>query len=313
MLSFGAVSFPAKIYTSVEKCDLEFHQHHGPNCLGAIRYKRVCEKCGEAVEYADIVKGTDVNGGLVLVSTDEIKQLDTEQGGIEVLMFIDPTEINPAFLGSTYYLDADIGDRGKRVNLGPARSYALLRQALVETGKIGVVRWALRQRGNLGVLRVIDRPGGPVLAIQSLLWAAEVRDTAELLGAAQNIELSDKEVTMARAFISAYAGEFDPSEFEDEYAMRLEELVATKAAGGEFRKAEAGGGDVADGSDVSDMMAKLEASIAARNAEVDASVKRHPSGRKQPAKKAAAAVVPRGPRKVGDAPAPVKRAPRKSA
>jgi DNA end-binding protein Ku len=120
-----------------------------------------------------------------------------------------------------------------------------------------------------------------VLAIHTLLWPDEVRDTSELKGAAMAVELSDKEVDLAGKIIDLYAEDFNPAKYTDTFAQRKAELFATKAAGDEFHTVEPDGDDAAGEAEVSDLLAKLQASVkareAAKEAELDAAVARHPA------------------------------------
>jgi DNA end-binding protein Ku len=246
-LGFGLVNIAYKMYKACESHDVAFHNHHA-GCLGAVGQQQVCKECGETVAYADIVKGVERDGNTVIVTPEEIKALDDEQGSaIDVLAFVHADEIDPILYEGTYYLDADKGSE---------KGYALLRVAMVESERIGIVRYALRQRTHMGVLRVI----GNVLALHPLVWADEIRSTAELLGAAKAVELSPKEVKLAHALVESMMGVWEPDTYVDTYVARLNEMVDTKASGGEFVAAPRDD----DGAEVGDLLAKLEASVAAK-------------------------------------------------
>jgi len=248
-LGFGLVNIAYKMYKSTESHDVAFHNHHGPDCHGAVGQQQVCKECGEVVAYADIVKGVEHNGNTVIVTPDEIKALDDEQGSaIDVLAFVHADEIDPILYEGTYYLDADKGSE---------KAYALLRVAMVESERVGIVRYGLRQRTHMGVLRVI----GDVLALHPLVWADEIRSTTELLGASKQIGLSPKEVKLAHALVESMMGTWDATEHTDTYSARLAEMIDAKASGGDFVAAPRDGGD---GGEITDLLAKLEASVAAK-------------------------------------------------
>jgi DNA end-binding protein Ku len=262
-LGFGMVNIPIKMYVATESHDIAFHTYHGPQCLGGISMPRVCKECGETVDYGDILKGVEVDGQLVTVTKDDIETLDNEQesGGVEVVAFVHRDEVDPLMYEKTYYLDANTGS-GKKENLGPARSYALLRQVLNESGRVGVVRFAMKQRTQMGVLRVV----GDILAIHTLLWSDEVRGTQELQGARKHIELSPKEIKAAHSVVESLMGSWNPGDYTDDYNARMQEMIDAKAAGGVFTPKETKEAE----EDVADLLAQLEASI-----------QRHPAGGKQ--------------------------------
>lgn len=107
--------------------------------------ERSCKECGEAVAFADIVKGIDHEGQLVIVNADELRALQDEQPAIEVVQFIDESEIDPVSYELSYYLEP----------LATAvEGYALLRHVLADSGRAALVEFALRDKLHLGVLRV---------------------------------------------------------------------------------------------------------------------------------------------------------------
>jgi DNA end-binding protein Ku len=252
-LTFGMVNIAVKMFAATESHDTKFHLHHGA-CLGAtnagaISMPRVCKDCGESVAQKDMIKGVTVPGDkLVTVDGDEIKALDEEQDpNIEVVQFVHADEIDPILFESTHYLDA-----GK----GSEKGYAMLRQVLTESRRVGIVRYTMRSKTRMGVLRVY----GDVLAIHALLWHDEVRSTEELLGAAKKVELTPKEVKLAHALVESMSGPWEPTEYVDTCTARMGEFIDAKADGGEFVPVVR----VSDESDVSDLLASLERSIQAR-------------------------------------------------
>jgi DNA end-binding protein Ku len=258
-LGFGLVSVNVKMYTATETHDAKFHLHHA-GCLGSIRQKRVCEQCGAVVEYGDVVKGIQHGDKLVIVTDDDFASLDEEQGGeIEVLQFVDRADVDPIMFERTYYLDTDNGKSKSAKPTNNDKTYALFRQALSESDKVGIVRFAMRSKTHMGVVRVY---GDNVLAIHTLMWSDEVRATDELKIGGKKVELSEKEVKMAHALIDSMAGEWKPTEYEDIYQQRVAEMIDAKADGAEFTTDKPDVDD--DGGDVSDLLAKLEASIAAK-------------------------------------------------
>lgn len=247
-ISFGLVTIPVKVYGATESKSISFRQVH-PADGGRIKYKRVCEKCGEEVPFADIAKGYEASDGRVAVlgkeDFDALPLKSTK--AVEVVQFVDEDEIDPTYFESTYVLEAE----------GPGvKPYVLLRDALAKTSKSAVVKVALRSRESLALVRPKDR----VLLLHTMLWPDEVRDT-EFAAPPEEVQASAAEVGMAEMFITQMEGEFNPDDFTDEYRQALDELVATKLSGVSAEEAE---GDRAPAeADVVDLVAALRASVEA--------------------------------------------------
>lgn len=276
MVAFGLVNVAVKMYTACEDHDLKGHQVHGKD-TGQIRYKRVCEVCGEVVDNADIVKSYSHGDKTAVLTNDDLATLDKERSpNFDVLQFVARDEIDPILFESTYYLGVEKGSES---------GYALLRQALIDSEMFGVVEFTYRQKTRMGVLRVYE----DVLAIHTIRWHDEVRSVAELQGATQAVQVDPKMAEMGRMLVESMSGDWDPTAYADEYTVNLAEMVAARAEGTEYVADEVEDDDGA--SDVSDLLAKLEASIAVSSAkkqksrrtdaEIDASMDRHPAGRKR--------------------------------
>src|SRR5215212_9040349 len=244
-VSFGLVSIGVKLYTATEDRDIRFHQVHAEDG-GRIKYKRVCAIDGEEVEYNDIAKGYELPDGQLVILTDEDFEdlpLATRRE-IEVLEFVDQTEIDPIQFEKTYYLEPD----------GPAvRPYVLLRDALENAGQVAITKIAIRSRESLAAMRVKDG----VMVLHTMRWPDEIRrpDFAFL---DEDVAVRPQELQMAEALIASMTGEFDPSEFKDNYRQALEELLEAKASGGEVQPVP----EVADtGAAVVDLMRALRRSV----------------------------------------------------
>ena len=163
-ISFGLVTIPVKLYSATEERDVSFHQVHREDG-GRIKYKRVCTVDGEEVSYGDIAKGYDLGGGEMVVLTDEdLAGLPlTTSRTIDVLQFVPLEQVDPIYFAKSYYLEPD------RTGTKP---YALLRDALEESGRVALVKVALRQREQLATLRVRDG----VFVLETMLWPDEVRE-----------------------------------------------------------------------------------------------------------------------------------------
>src|SRR3954463_5966291 len=135
-ISFGLVTIPVKLYSATEQGDVSFHQVHREDG-GRIRFKRVCTKCGEEVPYSDIAKGYELPGGEIIVLTDDdLANLPLSSSRrIDVLLFAPMEQVDPIYFNKSYYLEPE--KQG-------AKPYALLRDALENSGKVAVVKIALR-------------------------------------------------------------------------------------------------------------------------------------------------------------------------
>src|SRR3954451_15630585 len=246
-VSFGLVSVPVKLYSATESHDVSFRQVHAKDG-GRIKYQRVCSLDGEEVAYADIAKGFETDDGeMVILDDDDLADLPSHSSReISVEKFVPSDQIDPMMLEKSYYLEPE------KSGLKP---YALLRDALRESDRVAVVTVALRTRTTPAVLRVRD----DVLVLQTLMWPDEVREPA--FGSLQDIdEPKPQELKMAKLLLETLAGDYDPSDFEDDYADAVHALVEAKLAGGEVKRTKE---PAPSAGEVVDLLAALQRSVAA--------------------------------------------------
>ena len=249
-VSFGLVTIPVKVYGATQEKDISFRQVHAVD-NGRVRYKRVCEVCGEEVPYGEIAKGYEAADGRMAVLTDEdFADLPAAQGkAVEVVQFVAVDDIDPTYFDRTYFLEPE-----KSGN----KPYILLRQALAESGKAAVVKVALRSRESLALIR----PVGDVLRLHTMIWPDELRDD-EFAAPTEEVSVSEAEVGMARMFIDQLSGVWDPDQFSDNYREALEKVIEAKLEGIELP-------DVAEGTptggQVVDLVEALRASVEAAKA-----------------------------------------------
>ncbi|HJQ04121.1 MAG TPA: Ku protein [Nocardioides sp.] len=271
-VSFGLVSVPVKLYSATESHDVSFRQVHAADG-GRIRYQRICSIDGEEVPYSEIAKGYETEDGeMVVLTDDDLRDLPlTASREIAVEKFVPAEQVDPMMFEKAYYLEPE--------STG-AKPYALLREALMEAGRVAVVTVALRQRTTIALLRVHEVPEGePVIVLQTLLWPDEIRvpdftiDTGDVKPA---------ERKMASTLVETLSGDFDPTEFEDHYAEAVQAVVKAKIEGGEVQRTAT---STKTGGEVVDLLAALQRSVeaakSARGEEPEAE-------KKKPAKKAAA-------------------------
>jgi DNA end-binding protein Ku len=290
-VSFGLVSVPVKLYSATESHDVSFRQVHAKDG-GRIKYQRVCSIDGEEVPYADIAKGYETEDGeMVILSEDDLAELpSTSSREIAVEKFVPSSQIDPMLFEKSYYLEPE--------STG-AKPYALLRQALLDADRMAVVTVALRQRTTTAVLRVRD----DVIVMQTMMWPDEIRTPDFKIDSG---EVKDAEVKMAHMLVETLAGDFEPEEFEDDYAAAVEAVVKAKIEGGEVRRTPT---STKTGGEVVDLLAALQRSVddarSARGEESDAEKpetadqtetaeqsEEQATAKKAPAKKAAAKKTP---------------------
>jgi DNA end-binding protein Ku len=246
-ISFGLVSIPVKLYSATEERSVSFHQVHRTDG-GRIRYQRICSVDGNEVSYSDIAKGYELPSGEVVILTDEDFEdlpLSTSRS-IDVLQFVPLEQVDPMYFSKSYYLEPD--------GTG-TKPYVLLRQALEESGRVALVKLALRQRESLAALRVRDG----VFVLEMMLWPDEIR-TPEFGFLGDTVEVRPQELSMAQSLIETLSGDFDPTQYADDYREALQALIEAKVEGREVVQPAGSGGDDAP---VVDLMAALRASVAA--------------------------------------------------
>ena len=219
-VSFGLVNVPVRLFAATQENDIRFHQVHREDG-GRIRYKRTCSVCGEEVSYDDIAKGYETSDGQLVILTDEdLDKLPVASNHeIDVVEFVPAAQVDPILFARSYYLEPDSR---------AAKPYALLREALVETDRMAIVKVALRQKETLAVLRVRDK----AILLQTMLWPDEVRQP-DFGILDDDVELRPQELKMAASLVESMASDFDPDEFTDSYREAVAELIDAKLERGE--------------------------------------------------------------------------------
>jgi DNA end-binding protein Ku len=244
-VSFGLVSIGVKLFSATEEKDIRFHQVHRTDG-GRIKYKRTCSVCGEEVSYDDIAKGYDLGGGeMVILDDSDFAELPLSSNRtIDVHQFVPAEQVDPILYNKSYYLEPE--------NVA-AKPYVLLRDALIESDRVAIVKVALRQREQLATLRV--REG--VLVLNTMLWPDEIR-AAKFDFLDEDISVRPQELAMASSLIDSMAADFKPEEYTDDYRAALQQVIDAKVSGKEIvappEMEEAPSGAI-------DLMAALRASV----------------------------------------------------
>src|SRR5438093_5232044 len=247
-ISFGLVSVPVKLYPATEQKDIRFHQFK-EGTRQRIRNKRVSEQTGREVEYEDIVKGYEVEKGkFVIVTPEELGSVAPEKTRtIEIEDFVDLGDIDPIYYEKTYYLAPE--DQA-----GAKKAYALLLQAMAASGKVAIGRFVMRTKEYLAAIRPMDG----MLALETMFFPDEVRETSEIDGVPVRGKPDDRQLKMAKQLIDSLATDWQPGKYHDEYRERVLKLIRDKAKGKEVVLPEAEAAPT-----VADLMEALRASIEA--------------------------------------------------
>jgi DNA end-binding protein Ku len=276
-ISFGLVNVPVKLYSAVSKKTVRFNQLHEKDD-SRILLKRFCAEEDVEVPYEEIVKGYEVSPGrYVVVTPEELEALDpAKTRTIDIEDFVDLDDIDPLFYEHPYYLAPDTG---------AAKPYRLLLEALKETNKVAIARVVIRSKEYLTAIRA----AGDVLTMETMLFADELIDPEQIDELPDGeVRATKREVDMARQLIESLATPFDPSKYRDEYRERVLDLIERKAEGQDIAVAPEPEAPTA----VPDLMAALEASLAAAKSNGAKASKPGTGARKAPAKKAAAKRTP---------------------
>jgi len=249
VLAFGLVNVPVGLFSATSEKSVRFHQLNKATG-NRVRYRKVDDATGEEVPSGEIVSGYDTGDDeYVMVEREELASVAPGRSELmEISDFVDLADIDPTFYRQTYYL----APRGK----GADRAYALLRKAMAETGKAGVATMVMRDREHLVVLR----PAGKALIVESLYFADEIRDPADVVGELPGDDsFAHRELKIAQQLIDSLAVEWEPDRYHDTYRARVQELIESKREGRKVVAAKK-----APRTNVIDLMAALEESIAAR-------------------------------------------------
>jgi DNA end-binding protein Ku len=270
-ISFGLVNVPVKLYSAVNRKTVRFHQLNGKTGT-RIAQKRVDPSTGEEVQFEDLVKGYELTKDrYVIITPDELDALDPEKSRtIDIEDFVDLADIDPVYYDHPYYL---IPDKGS------AKAYGLLLNAMKESGKVAIARVVLRTKENLVAIRPAP---GDVLMMETMIFADEVVPPGDIdeLPDSDDLHASERELQMAQQLIESLSSDFEPQKYHDEYREKVLELIERKAAGEEIAVQP----EAPAPKKVPDLMAALEASLAAVKGD-DGKQKKAPASRKKaPAK-----------------------------
>jgi DNA end-binding protein Ku len=247
-IQFGLVTIPVKLYLATEQGGIGFNLLHA-TCLNRIQMKVYCPYHDEVIPRSETVRGYEWSKGKYVVVTEE--DLDSvplkTMRAIEIEMFIaaDRDNAGTEFVKQAYYLEPDpIG----------TKAFYLLKAVLAEQNKTAICKIVLKDREQLAALN----PFSKTMLLTTLHWPDEVRATDELALPEDEIEIRPSERKMAEQLVESMTGDFSADDYHDDYRQALMAVIERKVAGEAPEPAKR-----AEATNITDLMAALEASVAA--------------------------------------------------
>jgi DNA end-binding protein Ku len=253
-IGFGLVSIPVRLFSATQESELDLDMLDGKD-QARIRFHRVNEDTGKEVPWERIVRAYALNGKYVVLEDKDLKSAAVEKSDtIAIQDFVDETEVEGKYYEKPYYLEPDKGG---------ARAYALLREALKKSHKVGVASFVMRTKEHPAVIQ----PDGPVLILNQLRYAEEVRSVSDL-NLPPVSKVSPTEMKLALQLIDQGTGTFDIGRYKDEYTGALMKMIKAKAKG---KAPKATPMKVVHKKTADDLMSTLKASLEKRTTKRKAS------------------------------------------
>jgi DNA end-binding protein Ku len=271
-ISFGLVNIAIELHTAVRDHRPKFRMLHAKD-KSPVKYERVCIRDGHAVAWEDLVKGYEFEkGNFVILTKDDFKAAAVEKTRtIDIIDFVKADAIDDRFFETPYYLVPAKGGE---------RAYALLREAIRESGRIGIAKFILRDAQHLAAVEVI----GNALVLSVMRFADELADPKPLAFPASE-GIRKPELDMAKALVNSLAAEWDPEKYTDEYLDNLMRIIQGKVKG---KKVTLEPAETPRSGEVVDLMERLRRSLDQAGAKPRSpktrAAKPH-AGKKAPAKK----------------------------
>src|SRR5881394_2709213 len=218
-ISFGLVNIPIALYPATRREELKFRLLRKSD-LSPVNYKRVAEKDGKEVAWDQIVKGYEYEKGKYVVLKDEdFQRVDLEATQtVDIKDFVDQEEIDPMFFYKPYYLEPQKGGD---------KAYALLRDSLKDTKKVGVAKVVIKTRQYLAGVK----PEDGVLVLELMHFADELADP-EKLHLPKKMEVGKREMTMAKSLIDSMVSKWEPDKYKDDYREALMDVIEERVEAG---------------------------------------------------------------------------------
>jgi len=217
-ISFALVSIPISLFSATRKSELSFHYLHKKD-MSPVSYKRFCDTENSEVPWEEITRGYEYEKDQYVEITDEdLDKADIElTKTIQIQEFVQENEIDPVYFDKPYYLEPQKGGE---------RAYALMRDALAQSKKVGIAKVVLKSREHLAAVKSV----GNMLTLQTMRFSHEIVDAGSLNLPAK-AEISKKEMDLANTLIDSMSDKFDPSRYKDDYYDKVLEIIQMKVAG----------------------------------------------------------------------------------
>ncbi|HMF81568.1 MAG TPA: Ku protein [Candidatus Acidoferrum sp.] len=218
-ISFGLVNIPIALYPATRREELKFRLLRKTD-LSPVNYKRVAEKDGKEVPWDQIVKGYEYEKGrYVLLQDEDFQRVDIEATQtVDIQDFVELDEIDPIFFYKPYYLEPQKGGD---------KAYALLRDALKDSKKVGMAKVVIKTREYLAGVK----PEDGALVLELMHFADELADASKL-HIPKKVEVGKREMTMAKSLIDSMSSKWNPEKYKDDYREALMEVIEAKVEAG---------------------------------------------------------------------------------
>lgn len=216
-LTFGLVSFPIRLFSAARSETISFNLLHKED-HSRIKQITFCQAEDKPVPRSDLVKGYEYEKDhYVIVDEEDIKKVAPKTARVmEILEFVKADQVDPIYLESSYYVAPDEGGE---------KPYALLFQALKDSGYYAVAKVAMHNREHI----IIMRPGAKGIVSHTMYFQDEIRQVEEFR--TDTSVVKEKELAMAKMLISSLEADFEPQKYHDEYRLNLQRMIEDKIEG----------------------------------------------------------------------------------
>jgi DNA end-binding protein Ku len=217
-IAFGLVNIPVELHTAVRDSRPHFRMLHADD-KSPVRYERVCAREGKPVAWDDLVKGYEYEKGkFVILTKEDFKAAALEKSRtIDIKTFVKGGDIDDRFFESSYYLTPQKGGE---------HAYALLREAVREKELVGIATIVLRDAQHLAALEIKDK----AMVLTMMRYADELVDVADYTFPPAD-KVRKPELQMAKTLVEQFTGEWDPTEYTDEYRENLMKIIKARMKG----------------------------------------------------------------------------------
>lgn len=218
-ISFGLVSIPISLFSATRSEELKFRLLRKSD-LSPINYKRVAEVDGKEVPWDQIVKGYEYEDGqYVVLKDDDFKRADVEATQtVDIVDFVELDDIDPVFFAKPFYMVP---------NKGGEKAYALLRDVLRDTGKVGIAKVVIKTRQHLAAVK----PRRHALVLEIMHFADEISDL-ESFSIPKEAKIGAKEMDMAKTLVKSMSDKWKPDKYHDDYRATLLKMIHAKVQSG---------------------------------------------------------------------------------